>query len=250
MNTSSIDLSGSIQHSLALKVLASPPAFTGTQRRSLRFRCRLLLWLAGLERSASSSRHNADFSRRQRSLRRCCLNFFTHGPNACRSLLRDDRFLCQHRACSVSSEEILHCASQLSYLKLWLDHAGVLRGLQVGVNLFPSCGGVHSCARSDTPDAPWHSMAAGSVSSTAHSRPPSSASLRLRSLLSRGSVPAFPGKACAHSFFVTSASRLAHADDQRDEFALGTVNATMALHGGQVPSAAHFLLSVIGHRSA
>ena len=26
---------------------------------------------------------------------------------------------------------------------------------------------------------------------------------------------------------------LAHADDQRDEFALGTVNATMALHGGQ-----------------
>ena len=26
---------------------------------------------------------------------------------------------------------------------------------------------------------------------------------------------------------------LAHADDQRDEFALGTVNATVALHGGQ-----------------
>ena len=26
---------------------------------------------------------------------------------------------------------------------------------------------------------------------------------------------------------------LTHADDQRDEFALGTVNATMALHGGQ-----------------
>ena len=26
---------------------------------------------------------------------------------------------------------------------------------------------------------------------------------------------------------------LAHADDQRDVFALGTVNATMALHGGQ-----------------
>ena len=39
------ELRGSIQHSLALKALASPPAFSFNGAcRSLRFKCRLLLW--------------------------------------------------------------------------------------------------------------------------------------------------------------------------------------------------------------
>ena len=75
-------------------------------------------------------------------------------------------------------------------LKLWLDHVDARRkSFQVyfNVELDP-----------DTLDASMALRGCFSLSSTAHSRPASPAWVRLGSLLSRGSVPAFPSSWAKH----------------------------------------------------